>query len=172
MGPSPSSLALAVSRPLAFHHSPGNCTGGAGSATRHAVAVASAESVHAVAVTTSFDSSDVVQAAVDLAEKTLAEDPAQLVARHEDHLDRFWTASGVDIDDELLCQAWYRNLYFFRCISKPGVACPGLYAGMVSAFAGWHGGHTMNYNAQQTYWTPFASNHLELAEPYVQMIAD
>jgi hypothetical protein len=34
----------------------------------------------------------------------------------------------------------------------------------------WHGNHTLNYNSQQTFWSAFVSNHVELSEPYVRLI--
>ena len=46
---------------------------------------------------------------------------------------------------------WYRNLYFLRCVSKPGVEAVGLYAGLTNDNPPWHGGHTLNYNSEQTF---------------------
>jgi len=138
----------------------------------YAVAVASSTRHHAVTIVTSLDAADVVARAAKLAREALQTSTAVLVREHEGVWRRFWEASGIELADEILTRAWYRNLYFFRCVSKPGVACPGLFAGVVGATSAWHGGHTMNYNAQQTYWTPFITNHPELAEPYVRMIAE
>ena len=81
-------------------------------------------------------------------------------------------ASGVDVGEPVLGPAWYRNLYFMRCVARPGAACVGLYAGLVDDNPWWHGSHTTNYNSEQTFWTGLPTNHLELTEPYIQMIRD
>ena len=138
----------------------------------YALAIASRGSLHAVAVINSFEAKDVKAQAMQLAIETLKKEETDLVAKHEAVWTDFWAASGVCLSDDFMNRTWYRNLYFFRCVSKPGVACPGLFAGMFGSSAAWHGGHTMNYNAEQTYWTPFATNHCELAEPYVRMITE
>lgn len=138
---------------------------------QYAVALAQDAERKAVAVVTSFEAEDVVAAACELARTTLASEQAQLVARHEAIWERFWSASGIELDDPLLTPVWYRNLYFMRCVSGPGAQAVGLYASLVGdGLPAWHGGHTTNYNTQQTYWTPHTSNHIELAEPYERLI--
>jgi len=138
-----------------------------------AVALAAEGERKAVAIVTSHESKDVVADAVKLAASTLAADAAQLVRDHEAEWQRFWAASGVDLDDGFLSSTWYRNLYFLRCVSKPGVQCVGLYAGLIhDGMPPWHGGHTTNYNAEQTFWSSFATNHTELNEPYEQLVSE
>ena len=82
----------------------------------------------------------------------------------------FWSKSGIEIEDELLQQTWYRALYFLRCISKPGVQCPGLFASLINSRPGWHGDYHTNYNLQQVFWGAYASNHTDLVEPYDRLI--
>jgi len=84
----------------------------------------------------------------------------------------FWSKSGVSLEDKELESIWYRNLYFFRCAAKSGVNCPGLFANWSFNGIGtaWHGDWHMNYNTQQPFWATFASNHMELNLPYVEMI--
>jgi hypothetical protein len=138
-----------------------------------AVALARERKLKAVSIVTSQESKDVISDAVRLARSTLREDPQQLVREHEAEWRRFWSASGIDIEDTLLQDAWYRNLYFLRCVSKPGVQCVGLYAGLVhDGLPAWHGGHTTNYNAEQTFWSSFPTNHAELAEPYERLVSE
>ncbi|NQT41536.1 MAG: hypothetical protein HQ581_28865, partial [Planctomycetes bacterium] len=137
----------------------------------YAVALAQNSQTKAVAIVTSFEADDPLQAAVKLAADVLASDSAQLIAAHQRQWERFWSASGVELDDPLFRDLWYRNLYFLRCVSKPGVECVGLYAGSVTeGCPAWHGNHTLNYNAQQTFWSAPVTNHVELAEPYVRLI--
>jgi hypothetical protein len=82
-------------------------------------------------------------------------DAAPIIRDHEAGWEKFWSASGLDVDDTDLRDMWYRNLYFYRCVSKPGVVAVGLYAGLVSDNPNWHGGHTINYNAEQTHWSAY-----------------
>jgi len=139
----------------------------------HAVALARNKTHKAVAIVTSLEAADPVSAAVKLAGETLSADGAQLVRQHEAHWRRFWSASGVEIDDAALRDLWYRNLYFLRCVSRPGAQCIGLYASLVDDRSpAWHGNHTLNYNAQQTFWSAFPTNHVELAEPYSRLITE
>ncbi len=136
------------------------------------VALAEAGPRKAVAIVTSKEANDSLGAAIDLARQTLALDDAVLIRQHEAVWSEFWSASGVDLSDEILRDAWYRNLYFLRCVSKPGVQAAGLYAGLVSTTPAWAGRYTLDYNTQQTFWGAFINNHIELAEPYVRLISD
>jgi len=140
---------------------------------RFAVALAQSGPRKAVAIVTSHESLDEVSEAIRLARVTVRSSRARLVREHEMEWFRFWVASGIDIEDDYLSSLWYRNLYFLRCVSKPGVQCVGLYAGLVhDGLPAWHGGHTTNYNAEQTFWTSFPTNHLELNEPYEQLVSE
>ena len=120
---------------------------------------------------TSLETKDFLTAAVALARSTLADDSHALIAEHEAQWGKFWSASGVEMDEADLTALWYRNLYFFRCVSKPGVEAVGLYAGLVNDNPPWHGSHTLNYNSEQTFWPAYNTNHIELAEPYERMIS-
>lgn len=84
----------------------------------------------------------------------------------------FWSKSGINLEDKELESIWYKNLYFFNCAAKSGVNCPGLFANWSFNNIGtaWHGDYHMNYNTQQPFWATFSSNHLELNEPYVELI--
>ena len=67
---------------------------------------------------------------------------------------------------------WYRNLYFLRCVVRPGAVSPGLFASLVSDGPAWHGDYHTNYNIQSTFWPVYSSNHPELSEPYDRLIVD
>lgn len=135
----------------------------------YALAVASRDDRHAVAMVTSFDvSGPVLDAALTLARESLAGDP---LPAHEATWDAFWSASGLRLGDEFFQQAWYRNLYYMRCFSRPGTSMPvTLYAGLSTDKPGWHGAPTLNYNFQQVFWPMLATNHVELMEPYVRFL--
>jgi len=137
----------------------------------YAVALAQNSQTKAAAIVTSIEAKDPRRAAIRLAAEALAANGKDVIASHEKQWEKFWSASGVKMDAPFLQELWYRNLYFLRCVSKPGVECVGLYAGSVTeSCPAWHGNHTLNYNAQQTFWSAFVSNHVELSDPYVQLI--
>lgn len=135
-----------------------------------AVACAWSDGSAVVSVVTSFESGSIVRDAVDLARSTARTAASELTAEHEATWTGFWARSSVAIDDALLQRTWYRNLYFLRCVIKPGVQCPGLYAGVASDAPFWHGDYHTNYNVQQTFWGCFAADHLELLEPYERLV--
>ncbi len=139
---------------------------------RYAVAVAAAGDLHAVAIVTSREAADPRAAAVLLARATLGEAPGALVARHEAAWAAFWSRSGIRLGDTFLADAWYRNLYFLRCVTRPGAMPPGLFASLVDSAPAWHGDYHTNYNIQQTFWSAFNANQPDLAEPYARLIRE
>ena len=126
---------------------------------------------HAVAVVTTRESSDALADAIKLVNNILDQQPKAVIQEHEKQWQQFWSASGISLDDQDLQNWWYRELYYFRCISKPGAYAIALQGGY-NKKANWHGTWTMNYNAEQTFWTAFSSNHIELAEPYINLVND
>ena len=137
-----------------------------------AVALASLKDQTAVAVVSSREAKDPKTAAIELARATLAQDRDEVIRRHQAEWTRFWSASGVDLDDPFLRDAWYRNLYFLRCVTRPGAIAPGLFAGLIHDRPAWHGDYHTNYNIQQTFWSAYVTNHAELAEPYDRLISE
>lgn len=98
----------------------------------YAIALAQNPQTKVVSIVTSFEADDPHQAAIRLAADTLAMDEKKSIDSHTRQWEEFWSASGLKIDDSFLQELWYRNLYFLRCVSKPGVECVGLYAGSVT----------------------------------------
>jgi alpha-L-fucosidase 2 len=125
-----------------------------------------------VAIVTSREAEDPRAAAIELARTALAAEPRELVARHEAAWRGFWAASGIELADPVLRAMWYRNLYFLRCVSKPGAIAPGLFASLIDDRPAWHGDYHTNYNIQQTFWAAYPANHPGLAEPYDRLIRD
>ncbi len=124
---------------------------------------------HAVAVVTTRESSNAQADAVTLVKSVLEAKPNVILKEHESDWKQFWSRSGVDLSDQDLQNWWYRQLYYFRCLSKPGAYAIALQGGYNSK-ANWHGTWTMNYNAQQTFWTAFSANHVERAEPFIDLV--
>jgi len=86
--------------------------------------------------------------------------------------EKYWSKSGIAVDDEILERTWYWNLYFLRCALREGVTCPGLFANWSYKEIGtaWHGDYHLNYNTQQPFWVTFSSNHTDLHLPYVDLL--
>jgi alpha-L-fucosidase 2 len=86
--------------------------------------------------------------------------------------DSYWSRSGVELEDELLEETWYRNLYFLQCSVKAEADCPGLFANWSYGKIGaeWHGDYHMNYNTQQPFWVAFSSNHADKHLAYANMV--
>jgi alpha-L-fucosidase 2 len=135
----------------------------------YAMAVASAGRRKAVSLVTSFDvGKHVLDEAIRIARETAAAESSALVARHEEEWARYWSASGVELNDPDFQTWWYRMAYFLRCFAKPGVVPVGLWGVLPDDAPGWHGDYHHNYNAWQPYWTPLVLNHPELADPWVR----
>ena len=137
-----------------------------------AVALVARGGRKAVALVTSREAKDPRAAAIKLAGDTLTVASEALVKTHEATWERFWSRSGLELDDPTLQAIWYRNLYFLRCTIRPGAVSPGLFASLVSDGPAWHGDYHTNYNIQSTYWSVYSSNHPELSEPYDRLILD
>ncbi len=127
---------------------------------------------HGVTVVTSLETNDPVAAAVKLARETLDEAPTRQSAAHEAIWREFWSASGVALADAYLESVWYRNLYFLRCCSKPGVPPIGLFMGCATDVMPWHGCATTDYNFEQCFWDSFVTNHSAMAASYISYIVD
>ncbi|MCP4451325.1 MAG: hypothetical protein GY809_07670 [Planctomycetes bacterium] len=124
---------------------------------------------HAVATVTTRESASALSDAIQLAKGVLDQASHKIVQDHEREWRTFWSQSGVTLDDTDLQNWWYRQLYYLRCLSRPGAYAIALQGGYNSK-ANWHGTWTMNYNAEQTFWSAFSSNHVALAEPFIDLV--
>jgi hypothetical protein len=139
----------------------------------YALAVAVHGTQKAVAVATSFETKEnVCSAAIRSARQTAVADSAALIASHEEQWTRYWSASGVELEDPDFQLWWYRMVYYLRCFARPGAQPVGLFAGLAGDNTPWHGDYHHNYNAWQPYWTPFVVNHPELAEPWARYMKE
>jgi len=137
-----------------------------------AAACLSREGRTVVSVVTSREADNPLEAAIALAHATAEGAPEALEEAHQGVWEEFWSASGLELADEVLERLWYRQLYFLRCVSRPGVVSVGLFTGLLDDKPAWHGDYHTNYNIQQTYWAAYAANHAELTEPYDRLIRE
>lgn len=126
---------------------------------------------HAISVTNSRKFEEPLEEAKRLTSNELSTESVKVVQAHETEWAKYWSRSGVELADEDFQNWWYRQLYYFRCLSRPGSQAIALQGGYNSK-ANWHGTWTVNYNAQQSFWVAFSSNHPELAEPFIDLAND
>jgi len=92
--------------------------------------------------------------------------------RSEARWREFWSASAVNLLDQELERAWYHNQYFLACCLRKHRTAPGLFANWSYGDIGsaWHSDYHLDYNCQQVYWGVFSSNHVDMHQPYVELI--
>jgi hypothetical protein len=135
----------------------------------YALAVVGKGKHQAISLVSTIDTKgNVREAAIRLARETADAVAATLITNHEEEWSRYWSASGVELDDPDFQLWWYRMVYYLRCFAKPGVTPVGLFAGLANDNTPWHGDYHHNYNAWQPFWTPMIINHPDLADPWVQ----
>jgi hypothetical protein len=92
--------------------------------------------------------------------------------RSETRWRKFWSASAVNIQDNELERTWYHNQYFLACCLRKHKTAPGLFANWSYGDIGsaWHSDYHLDYNCQQVYWGVFSSNHVDMHQPYVELV--
>jgi len=135
----------------------------------YAVAVATRDDLKAVSLVTSWDrpGGDVLQEAIALATKTVAETEGDLVKTHEAAWQEFWSRSGVRLGDKDLERWWYRMLYFAGTLCRPGTAPVGFAPPLPNDTTPWHSDFHHNYNAWQCFLPLAGMNHPEKMDPWI-----
>jgi hypothetical protein len=134
-----------------------------------AVASAHSNNRHTIAVVSSLESATPRQDAIALVRATQLAAEQSVITTHETAWQDFWSKSSIKIADQELSNMWYQNLYFSRCVTKPGAQAVGLFAGPMLDAGGWHDNYTLNYNFQQTFWGNIITNHVEMVEPFTRV---
>jgi hypothetical protein len=140
----------------------------------YALAVASKGDLTAVSLVTSFDikSGSVLERAISLARTTIAEKERSLVAEHEKLWEQYWSRSGIQLEDTVLQRWWYRMIYFAGTVSRQGTSPVNLMPPLATDVTPWHSDYHHNYNSWQAFWPLPASNHTELADPWISYLND
>ena len=73
----------------------------------------------AIAVVSSYDSNKPLVDAVELVKDVLNTGTETAIQIHQKSWEIFWSKSGVTLADKDFQNWWYRQLYYFRCFSKP-----------------------------------------------------
>lgn len=138
----------------------------------YALAVATKGDLKAISLVTSFDikTGEVLKRAIALAKKTIAEQEKTLISEHEQAWQKYWSRSGLQLEDKVLQRWWYRMLYFAHTVSKPGAAPVGLMPPLATDETPWHADYHFNYNSWQAFWPLPASNQSELTDPWISYV--
>lgn len=138
----------------------------------YALAVATKGDIKAISLVTSFDikTGEVLKRAIALAKKTIAEQEKTLISEHEQAWQKYWSRSGLQLEDKVLQRWWYRMLYFAHTVSKPGAAPVGLMPPLATDATPWHADYHFNYNSWQAFWPLPASNQSELTDPWISYV--
>ena len=122
-----------------------------------------------LAIGTSYDGAD----AVALARKAAQLSPDEMDRQRDAYWASFWERSNVSLAREDLEQFWRYNTYLMGCVFKPGIISPALYfPSTVSDWNEWKGDYHFDLNMQMSYWSLYATNHADLAEPYDRLVHD
>jgi len=135
----------------------------------YALAVAVKGDLKAISLVTSFDidGGDVLKHAIALARKTIAEQEDSLISKHEQRWRDYWSRSGLQLEDKVIERWWYRILYYAHTVCRPGAAPVGILPPLATDKTPWHADYHHNYNTWQAFWPLPASNHCELADPWI-----
>jgi len=135
----------------------------------YALAVATKGDLKSVSLVTSFDidGGDVLKHAIKVAKETIAEQEKTLISKHEQGWQKYWSHSGVELEDKVLERWWYRMLYFAGTVCKPGTSPVGIMPPLATDKTPWHADFHHNYNSWQAFWPLPAANHGELADPWI-----
>jgi len=138
----------------------------------YALAVATKGDLKAISLVTSFDikAGEVLKHAIALAKKTIAEQEKTLISEHEQAWQKYWSRSGLQLEDKVLQRWWYRMLYFAHTVSKPGAAPVGLMPPLATDETPWHADYHFNYNSWQAFWPLPASNQSELTDSWISYV--
>jgi alpha-L-fucosidase 2 len=92
--------------------------------------------------------------------------------RSEARWREFWSASAVSFRDQTLERIWYHNQYFLACCLRKHRTAPGLFANWSYGDIGtaWHSDYHLDYNCQQVYWGVFSSNHVDMHQPFLELV--
>jgi len=79
----------------------------------------------------------------------------------------FWVKSAIQMDDALLENTWYENVYLRRCTYRADKIAPGLgLPSTVQDYSMWHSDYHTDFNYQQPFYGDYGANHVEIGDSY------
>jgi hypothetical protein len=135
----------------------------------YALALATKGDLKAVSLVSSFDieGGDVLKHAIALAKESIAQPEEGLILEHEKTWSKFWSQSGIELEDKLMQRWWYRLLYYANVVCEPGAAPVGIMPPLATDATPWHADFHHNYNTWQAFWPLPGLNHPDLADPWI-----
>lgn len=95
------------------------------------------------------------------------------IRRNQQAMEKYWHRSGFSWpDNPRLEKHWYLSQYLLgacSAVGKQAMGLQGLFSG--HGFPPWHGGYRTDLHLQMAQWGSFASNRLDMMEPYVRLFA-
>ncbi|MCA9423905.1 MAG: glycoside hydrolase N-terminal domain-containing protein [Candidatus Omnitrophica bacterium] len=95
------------------------------------------------------------------------------IRRNQQAMEKYWYRSGFSWPDHPKIEKfWYLSQYLLgtcSAVGKQAMGLQGLYSG--HGFPPWHGGYRTDLHLQMSYWGAFASNRLDMIEPYIRLFA-
>jgi alpha-L-fucosidase 2 len=95
------------------------------------------------------------------------------IRRNQQAMEKYWLRSGFSWPDRPEIEKfWYFSQYLLGASSAVGKQAGGL-QGLWNGhgFAPWHGGYRSDLHLQMSAWTAFGANRLDMAEPYIRLLA-
>ncbi len=126
-------------------------------------------SVVVSAILTDIDSRQNLEAARERVKAQLPNDIQNLNKNHRDWWEAFWSASSIEIPDDVIEKHWYGALYIMASCSREGKVAPGLFANWITTDTpSWKGDFHLNYNYEAPFWGLFSANHVAQTACYDQ----
>ena len=82
----------------------------------------------------------------------------------------YWAKSSIQIPDTLMERQYYRELYKFGCVARanaPMISLQAVWTADNGRLPPWKGDFHHDLNTQMSYWPAYTSNHLDLAQGYL-----
>jgi len=120
-----------------------------------------------LAIVTSEEDQAPLQTARRRVDEAVTQGHEAILSRHRKHWADFWAKSYIQVPDDYLENLYYFTLYQLAASSQgdyPPTDCGGFWTWNHDVRR-W--GHYYQWNVQQQYWPVHASNHAELARPYL-----
>lgn len=126
-----------------------------------------------VHVCTNHDSAAYCENALSASKVADNNDFDRLLKSHSDWWNRYWSASSLEISDELLENHWYMGMYIMACCSRNRNFPPGSWGNFsTSDNMDWQGDYHLNYNYEAPFIPLCVANHVELTDCYDAPLRD
>ena len=95
------------------------------------------------------------------------------LSRHLAWWEDFWSKSSIRLPDTVLERQWYLEMYKFGSAARKGtppISLQAVWTADNGLLPPWKGDYHHDLNTQLSYWPAYGSNHLDLAEGFVDWL--